>query len=192
MMIEKKEIFTISNALSFLRLLLVFPIWYSLNNFHEDSFRIITFILCIIAAITDYLDGYIARKRNEITEIGKIIDPLADKILVAVLVIKLFLIGELSSYFLLIILLRDTIIFIGGILISLKLKKVLPSNLLGKITVTVIGFVFLMIIAGLNKQSIAFVIVYYTSIFLVYSSLLGYIIRSLEFLRKNKNNEFAQ
>ncbi len=192
MMIEKKEIFTISNALSFLRLLLVFPIWYTLNNFHEDSFRIITFILCIIAAITDYLDGYIARKRNEITEIGKIIDPLADKILVAVLAIKLFLIGELSAYFLLIILLRDVIIFFGGILISLKLKKVLPSNLLGKITVTVIGFVFLMIIAGLNKQSIAFLIVYYTSIFLVYGSLLGYIIRSLEFLRKNKNNELAQ
>ncbi len=192
MIIEKKKILTISNALSFLRLLLVFPIWYSLNNFHEESFRIITFVLCIVAAITDYLDGYIARKRNEITEIGKIIDPLADKILVAVLTIKLFLIGELSAYFLLIILLRDVIIFIGGILISLKLKKVLPSNLLGKITVTVIGFVFLMVIAGLNKQSILFVLVYFTSIFLVYGSLLGYVIRALEFLKKNKNNETAQ
>lgn len=188
-MIEKKQILTISNALSFFRLVLVFPVWVSLNNFNDELYRTITFILCIVAAVTDYLDGFVARKRNEITEIGKIIDPLADKILVAVLTIKLYLNGELSSYFLLIILLRDIIIFIGGIVLSLKLKKVLPSNLLGKITVTVIGFVFLMVIAGLNKQHIIFIVIYYSSIFLIYASLLGYIIRAKEFLRKNTQNE---
>jgi CDP-diacylglycerol--glycerol-3-phosphate 3-phosphatidyltransferase len=191
-MIEKKQILTFSNALSFFRLLLVFPVWVSLNNFNDETYRTITFILCLIAALTDYLDGFFARKRNEITEVGKIIDPLADKILVAVLTIKLYLIGELSSYFLLIILMRDVIIFIGGIVISLKLKKVLPSNLLGKITVTVIGFVFLMVIAGLNKQHIIFITIYYSSIFLIYASLLGYIIRALEFLKKNRQNEHTQ
>lgn len=189
MIFERNQIFTISNALSFFRLLLVLPVWYTLNNFHDETYRIITFSLCILAAVTDYLDGYVARKRNEITEVGKIIDPLADKILVAVLAIKLFLIGELSGYFLLVIVLRDIIIFIGGILISLKLKKVLPSNLLGKITVTIIGFVFLMVIAGFKKQNISFQIIYYSSIFLIYASLLGYIIRALEFLKKNKENE---
>jgi len=190
--IEKNQILTISNALSFLRLLLVFPVWFSLNNFQNETYRILTFILCIVAAITDYLDGYVARKRNEITEVGKIIDPLADKILVAVLTIKLYLIGELSSYFLLIILLRDIIIFVGGIVISLKLKKVLSSNLLGKITVTAIGFVFLMVIAGLSKQHIIFIAIYDSSIFLIYASLLGYIIRASEFLKKNKQNEHIQ
>lgn len=191
-MIERNQILTISNTLSFFRLLLVFPVWFSLNNFHDETYRILTFIFCIVAAITDYLDGYVARKRNEITEVGKIIDPLADKFLIAVLTIKLYLIGELSSYFLLIILLRDVIIFIGGILISLKLKKVLPSNLLGKITVTLIGFVFLLVIAGLNKQNLIFIVIYYSSIFLIYASLLGYVIRALEFLKKNKQNEHIQ
>ena len=188
-MIEKNKILTVSNALSFFRLLLVFPLWLCLNNFQDETYRLIAFILCIIAAITDYLDGYVARKRNEITEVGKIIDPLADKILVAVLTIKLYLIGELSSYFLLIILLRDVLIFIGGILISLKLKKVLPSNLLGKITVTLLGFVFLLLIAGMNKHNMIFVIIYYSSIFLIYASLLGYIIRAIEFLNKNNQHE---
>lgn len=187
-MIAKNQILTISNALSFFRLLLVFPVWFSLNNFQDERYRILTFVLCIVAAITDYLDGYVARKRNEITEIGKIIDPLADKILVAVLTIKLYFIGELSSYFLLIILLRDVIIFIGGILISIKLKKVLPSNLLGKITVTIVGFVFLMLIAGLNKSSTLFIITYYSSIILIYVSLIGYIIRASEFLKKSRSN----
>jgi CDP-diacylglycerol--glycerol-3-phosphate 3-phosphatidyltransferase len=188
MTFERNQIFTISNALSFFRLVLVFPVWFSLNNFQDETYRTLTFILCIIAAITDYLDGYVARKRSEITEIGKIIDPLADKILVAVLTIKLYLIGELSSYFLLIILLRDIIIFFGGILISLKLKKVLPSNLLGKITVTIVGFVFLMLIAGLNRSSTLFIITYYSSIILIYGSLIGYIIRASEFLKKSRTN----
>jgi CDP-diacylglycerol--glycerol-3-phosphate 3-phosphatidyltransferase len=166
----------------------VFPVWISLNNFHDETYRLITFILCIVAAITDFLDGYVARKRNEITEFGKIIDPLADKILVGVIAIKLYVIGELSGYFLLIIVLRDAIIFVGGILISLKLKKVLPSNLLGKITVTLIGFVFLTVIAGLNKSNLIYVILYYSSIMLIYVSLLGYIIRAAEFLNKDREN----
>lgn len=189
MNLGNKKIFTISNALSFFRLLLALPVWYMLNGFPDDSYRLITFILCIIAAFTDYYDGYFARKRNEVTELGKIIDPLADKILVAVLAIKLYLIGELSAYFLIIIIARDVMIFIGGILISFKLKKVLASNLLGKITVTVIGIVFLLVISGLSKSNIIFVIIYYTSILLIYTSLLGYIIRAMEFLKKNREYE---
>ncbi len=186
---EKNKILTISNALSFFRLLLFIPVWFSLNNFPNESYRILTIILSIVAAITDYLDGYIARKRNEITELGKIIDPLADKILVAVLSIKLYLLGEISSYYLLIIILRDVIIFLGGIIVSLKLKKVLPSNLLGKITVTAIGIVFLLVILGMNKPNVAFLIFYYGSIILIYGSLAGYLIRAIEFLKKNKKNE---
>ena len=183
------KIFTLSNSLSFLRLLLVFPIWYSLNNFPENTYRIITFALCIIAAITDFLDGYFARKRNEITELGKIIDPLADKILIAVIAIKLYLMGEVSSYYLLIIIVRDLIILTGGILISYQLKKVLPSNLLGKITVTVIGIVFLLVILGLSKQSLLLLIFYYGSVILIYGSVLGYAIRAFEFLKKSRQYE---
>lgn len=186
---KSDKIFTISNALSFLRLLLVFPIWYSLNNFPDNTYRIITFVLCIIAAITDFLDGYFARKRNEITELGKIIDPLADKILVAVIAIKLYLMGEVSSYYLLIIILRDLVILTGGILISYHLKKVLPSNLLGKITVTVIGIVFLLVILDIPKQSLLFLAFYYGSVILIYGSILGYAIRAFEFLKKNRPHE---
>ena len=178
-----------SNALSLFRLLLVFPVWISLNSFYDEKFRILTFILCLVAAITDFLDGYVARKRNEITEVGKIIDPLADKILVAVLAIKLYEIGELNIYFLVIIVLRDLIILTAALVISVKLKKVLPSNLLGKITFTILGFVFLMVIAGLEKQNTIFIVIYYSSILLIYASLIAYIIRAIEFLRKNRMNE---
>ncbi len=187
-MIKQNEILTFSNALSFFRLLLAIPVWYLLDNFHVDGYRTLTFILCLVAAATDYLDGYFARKRNEVTEAGKIIDPLADKILVGIIAIKLFLIGELSSYYILIIVIRDVIIFVGGIIISLKLKRVLPSNRLGKITVTIIGIVFLLTISGMNKTNIIFQIFYIGSILLIYGSLVGYVVRASEFLKKKNSN----
>jgi Phosphatidylglycerophosphate synthase len=53
----------------------------------------------LFAASTDMLDGYLARKLNQVTEVGKIIDPLADKAAMALIVIKLYLIGEISGFF---------------------------------------------------------------------------------------------
>lgn len=185
MILERKQILTYSNALSLLRLLMVFPILYCLSHLQFENYRYLTIALCLIAAATDFLDGYIARKRNEITEFGKILDPLADKILIGAIAIKLFLICEVSQYYLLIILIRDAIILLGGIFISKRIKKVLPSNLLGKITVTVIALVFLMIIIGIDKQSLIYQIFYNGSIALIYLSLAGYAIRGYEFLKKN-------
>jgi phosphatidylglycerophosphate synthase len=66
-------------------------LWFLLDNYESQSVRYITFALCVFAAATDMLDGYLARKLNQVTEVGKIIDPLADKAAMAVVVIKLFL-----------------------------------------------------------------------------------------------------
>ena len=96
---SSKEIFTISNGISFLRFLLVIPLWFLLDNYQSQSVRYITFALCVFAALTDVLDGYLARKLNQVTEVGKIIDPLADKAAMAVIVVKLYLIGEISAFF---------------------------------------------------------------------------------------------
>ena len=97
--------------------------------------------MSVLLPLTDVLDGYLARKLNQVTEVGKIIDPLADKAAMAVIVVKLFSIGEISAFFFLLIIIRDLLIFIGGIYVSKKLGRVLPSNKLGKLTVLFIGFV---------------------------------------------------
>ncbi len=61
----------------------------------------------IVAAITDTLDGYIARKRNEITNLGKFMDPLADKLLVSAALISLVQMGRLSAWIVVIIIGRE-------------------------------------------------------------------------------------
>lgn len=187
MKFSRQEIFTISNGISLLRLLLVIPLWLLLDHYDLQSVRYITFALCLFAAATDILDGFLARKLNQITEFGKIIDPLADKAAMAVVVIKLFLIGEITLFFFLTIILRDILIFSGGLLVAKILGTVLPSNKLGKITVLFIGMVVLLILLGVDKNSFIFNLFYYLSIILMFTSFFAYVYRAIEFIKKKRN-----
>lgn len=96
--------------------------------------------MIIVIWISDLLDGYFARKRNEISELGKIIDPLADKITVITITLILLVQSLIPAWFFIIIMFRDIFILAGGAYIKNKHKVVLPSNWAGKISVFIIGF----------------------------------------------------
>lgn len=188
MLVNYKEIKTVSNLISTFRLLLAIPFFFLAARLNESyDYRIITFTLMLIGLLSDLLDGYFARKRNEITEFGKIIDPLADKVCIGIIVIQMYLIGDIPVYFFWIIILRDLIIFTGGILVSRKLKKVLPSNLLGKITVLIIGIFLLYSVITLDRTSSFYTILIYAGIVMSIISVLGYALRAYESLNWNKN-----
>ncbi|HKJ81086.1 MAG TPA: CDP-alcohol phosphatidyltransferase family protein [Ignavibacteriaceae bacterium] len=191
-MVKIKDLFTTkSNMLSLFRLLMAIPFWILLDNLNAPGNRAILLGMCILGAITDVLDGYLARKFNEVTEMGKIIDPIADKIVIGIIILKLYLVGEIPNSYFLMIILRDLLIFTGGIFVSRKLGRVLPSNMLGKLTVTSIAIVILFILAQVDKTSTIYIGFYYLSIIMIFTSLIGYTIRSLEFI-KQKNNESLQ
>jgi CDP-diacylglycerol--glycerol-3-phosphate 3-phosphatidyltransferase len=181
-----EEIATPSNFLSLLRLVLTIPLWYLFNYLGIPGIRIVILAVCVFAAVTDIFDGYLARKYDQVTEFGKIIDPLADKVAVGAVMIKLFIIGEIPAYYLIMIIVRDVLIFIGGIFVSQRLGKVLPSNVLGKITVINIGIIILLIVAGLSEESIIFLSLYDLSLILIVVSFIAYIIRAMEFLKRKK------
>lgn len=188
MKINYKELFsTKSNLLSFFRLLLAIPLWILFDQLNTSWAPYVLFSICILVVVTDLLDGYLARKYNEVTEMGKIIDPLADKVVVAAIILKLYLIGIIPNYYFFIIIGRDVIIFLGGIYVTNIIGKVLPSNKLGKATVMNIGIVILLFILNLSWDNIIFIIFYYMSIFLIFASLFGYIYRGLEYIKANNS-----
>lgn len=173
---------TVSNYISLLRVFLVIPLVWS---YFENVFFDYASFLMLFAAVTDFADGYFARKFNQISEFGKFIDPLADKIFVFILVLVFYLDNRISSFYFYLIILRDVFIFLGGIYVTKKLKYILPSNLIGKMTVTFIGFYLLFLSFGLNNFiTDSFYII---SIILVFVSFGGYVYRAIELLKwKNK------
>lgn len=174
------KIFNASNSLSFIRLLLVIPAWFAFNNFDNNLARYSVAAIGVIATITDILDGYLARRLNQITEFGKVIDPLADKVLIVFVVFNLFLLGEIPDYYFYMIIARDILILTGGLIVSKKLGKVLPSDYIGKATVLAIAFVLLLILLNVNRESLPYIILYYLSIVLIFASFANYIIKAVK------------
>ena len=185
-MFSKTEIFNISNFLSFLRLTLSIPLWFLLNDFRNDKTLYTVLIIAVFALASDFLDGFFARKFKLITDFGKMIDPLADKIVTGVVVIKLFILKEIPEYLFYMIISRDIIIFIGGIILSVKIGKVFPSNMIGKITVCVLALLLVMIILSIEKSSLVYRSVFYSTLILIVVSFIAYIIRAFEFINKKK------
>jgi len=185
----KKDLFLVSNLLSLLRLALAIPVWFLIGNMNSVSVRWMVFIVCVIAASTDFLDGYYARKHNEVTELGKIIDPLADKFIIGAIILQLYLQRIVPDYYFFMIVGRDVLIFLGGIFVSKKLGKVLPSNMLGKITVVNISIVLLCFIMDVSRDNFIFLALYTLSIFLIFASFIGYLFRAIEFIKQQNKNE---
>src|ERR1700690_1959797 len=147
-----QRIWTISNGLSFLRILLVIPIAILL---YQPADRMIAAGLVVFAALTDLFDGYLARKLNEVSEFGKIIDPLADKIAIAVVCLILTMQGKIPLWFFLIAIVRDIGIFLGGFYVRHKRGVILQSNTIGKWAVTSVAIFVLISIVDEPSLSVA-------------------------------------
>lgn len=132
---NSKKILTIPNIFSFLRIFLVFPIFYFIS-IHQNTTAL---IFIAIAFITDILDGFLARRFDQVSEVGKILDPVADKICTAGGFVALTLYQGLPWWITFVILGRDILITMGSILLIGRRKIVIPSNYPGKLTVFLIS-----------------------------------------------------
>ncbi|MDD5447711.1 MAG: CDP-alcohol phosphatidyltransferase family protein [Actinomycetota bacterium] len=95
-----------------------------LSNAHP-SFRYVAFGLFVFGALTDWADGFIARRTNTVSEFGKTADPLADRILIDVALVTLYAMRMLPFLYLLLILSRDFItLFVYSVVDWEKLKKI--------------------------------------------------------------------
>ena len=126
---------TASNLVSLLRLILTVPIAMAIMA--EDHWM--AFWLCWFAAFTDWLDGFVARATNTVSEWGKIIDPIADKVLVGTIVVLLLLQNLMPVWFVVAVVARDVIILAGGLVARRFATEVPPSMWSGKLAVTAIA-----------------------------------------------------
>lgn len=138
----------------------------------------------LFAICTDFFDGYLARKRNQVTDFGKILDPLADKICIGVIGIALTVLGKIPLWFLLLIIIRDVLIFSGGMYMKFSKKILLVSNQTGKWTVVVVACTILVSLFQPQTISLLFtVLLVISSVLLVFSFVL-YLKRFLETIHR--------
>ena len=122
------------NKLSIIRVALI-PVIVILLYQQSDACRIIAGALFIIASLTDFLDGFIARKYNLVTNFGKFIDPVADKLLVLTTLIMLLHRGQMEAWIIIIILCRE--LAVDGLrLVAVTQGKVIAASPFGKIKTT--------------------------------------------------------
>ena len=121
----------IPNLLSIIRIGLVYPI---LNNIYLNNFEL-SIVFFVLAAITDAMDGFLARKMNWQTDLGTILDPIADKLLLSGTIFILWLNQYIPFYIFIIFIGRDVAILLGAaIQMTLNELNTPMPNLLGKIT----------------------------------------------------------
>ena len=106
---EKREVFNLPNTISLLRIGVI-PILFFLLLSPGPLMSLVIAVLFIVAALTDLLDGYIARRYQIVTTMGKFLDPIADKLIVNTAMIMLIPIGRIPAWIVAIIIIRDFIV----------------------------------------------------------------------------------
>lgn len=168
-----KRVWTISNITSASRVLFVLPGAYCLmTDFPHHRAWAVGFIL--VASFTDFLDGYLARRLHQVTDLGKIIDPLADKIGIGIVAVCLLLTRDIPLWYLIVVLARDLLIFLGGVYINRRKGIVPQSNMAGKIAVNVIAVVLLFSILRLQSVPVVYWGMVWISILIMTVSVVLY------------------
>lgn len=183
MQIKLKEFFYISNLLSISRIFLAIPMAYliKINTYSGNQILIILAIICIL---TDIFDGYFSRKLNQVTYLGTILDPLADKLGIAVVLIWLILYRDFPYPLVIFLLYRDLmIVTIGGFTVK-KNDSPVMANFWGKLNTVIIAFT--VVLFFLNVKNIVFTISLISSYTIIFISGLSYFLIADKLLFQKK------
>ncbi|MBR4808440.1 MAG: CDP-diacylglycerol--glycerol-3-phosphate 3-phosphatidyltransferase [Lachnospiraceae bacterium] len=174
------------NKLTILRVLLI-PVFVVLllADFWGKYFDYIALAVFIIASLTDMLDGMIARKYNLITNFGKFMDPLADKLLVCSAMICLLDLGRIPAWVVIVIIAREFIIS-GFRLVASDKGVVIAAGYIGKVKTVFQMIMIMLMIIDFTEGAMYMVtqVVMYIAVALTIISLVDYIGRNYKVLKE--------
>ena len=174
------------NKLTILRVIMI-PVFvlFMLTGLGGTASKWIALALFIIASLTDLLDGHLARKHNLVTNFGKFMDPLADKLLVCAAMICLVENGQLPSWIVIVIISREFIIS-GFRLIASDNGVVIAASYWGKFKTVFQMIMICMMIADIAVFSILTKIIMWIALILTVVSLVDYLIKNKDVIKEQK------
>ncbi len=174
------------NKLTIFRVILIpFFVVFLLLDPSNQTYRYIADAIFIIASLTDMLDGKIARKYNLVTNFGKFMDPLADKLLVSAAMICLIATGQLAAWIVIIIISREFIIS-GFRLVASDNGIVIAASYWGKFKTVFQMLMIIVLIANIQMPffTVLGTILIYVALVLTVVSLIDYIVKNKDVLKE--------
>jgi len=150
MIIEKRDFFLPPNLLAIFRILLLPSIFFFLAQDTRPGL-VVALILIFVAVTTDILDGYVARKLNQITDLGRILDPLADKLGLGIFVIFIVIYRGFPIWAAGLLFSKDLLTLIAAFLMIKRNRSVLMSNNWGKLNSWIWVITVVIYIARINQ-----------------------------------------
>lgn len=176
------------NKLTIFRVVLIpFFVFFLLYPGFEGYGNYIATVIFIGASLTDFADGKIARKYNLVTNFGKFMDPLADKLLVCAAMICLIETGQLASWIVIVIISREFIIS-GFRLVASDNGVVIAANYWGKFKTTFQMLMIIVLVLDINHPvfDLLGVVLTYIALFLTIISLVDYVWKNKDVLKEQK------
>jgi CDP-diacylglycerol--glycerol-3-phosphate 3-phosphatidyltransferase len=175
--LSRQSLTTLPNVLTFIRMATIPLIVVLLVPPPSDFTLNAAFLVYVFASITDYLDGILARRHNTVTSVGKLLDPLADKLLTSAVLIMLIPYGKVPAYLAFLILGRE-ITITGLRSIAAAHGLIIDASRMGKnkMVSQTLAFIFLLpAIPGIQSQlDTVGMFFLWLSLFLGYASALDY------------------
>ncbi len=194
----EKNKMNLPNKLTIFRMILIVPfILLLLGNFHRwgwfmaifggvlEYMDFVALAIFIVASLTDLIDGKIARKYNLVTNFGKFMDPLADKLLVCAAMIALVEMGRIPSWVVIIIISREFIIS-GFRLVASDNGVVIAASYWGKFKTTFQMIMVCLMIANIQAISVVTTIIMWIALVLTIISLVDYLWKNKDVMKDTK------
>lgn len=184
------------NKLTIFRVILIVPFVLLLLGGHggwfgtpsEGTERLVDYIalaIFIIASLTDLIDGKIARKYNLVTNFGKFMDPLADKLLVSAAMIALVELGRIPAWIVIVIISREFIIS-GFRLVASDNNVVIAASYWGKFKTVFQMVMVCLMIADISALQVVTDVVMWIAVALTIVSLIDYLLKNKDVMREQK------
>lgn len=175
------------NKLTILRVIMIpfFVLFLLMEGGTNTTYRYLAATIFIVASLTDLLDGHIARKYNLVTNFGKFMDPLADKLLVCSALICMVELKQLPAWMVIVIISREFIIS-GFRLVASDNGVVIAASYWGKFKTTFQMAAVVLLIFNFQALSMITSIVVWIAVALTVISLVDYIVKNASVLKEGK------
>ncbi len=167
---EDPNRFSIPNMLTISRLVfLPFVVYFlQVETLKTDIFAL---VFMILSGATDYFDGYVARKYGQKSDVGRLLDPVVDKLSINIVMLSLAAHKALPYWYVFILIARDLVILVSGLFVISRKKTIMESNTLGKYAVFL--FALVIITFTLEVDVIKWIFMW-LSVILVPATVIGY------------------